>query len=270
MTHRGREAMIIFDLTVLAVSARDFYAHPSGVDDAVATFEYPLGTVQACVDALKDPGDRCLLKSATWTGEAATVKISGKHGNASAPIIIGAAGDGPVIFDGTIPVTSPWKKNSASPGFYTTELNSPVWQLFASPVSSKATLDLQMQIPARWPNARWDDKTMFHGPENWAHAGPVGTGSHNVTTGDGHLHGLLIFKSLAPCSSPHRSHRTCIPDIGACNASSDCCAYCNHNDLAKSGINATNAVAILNMWGDGTGMYVCMCACVHVCVCVCV
>ena len=196
--------MLLFVALVAdAARARDFYAHPSGVDDAVATFESPLGSVQACVDALKNPGDRCLLKSGTWTGEVATVTVSGKRGNASAPIIIGAAGDGPVVFDGTVSIDSLWKKASTSPGYYTTQSNSPVWQLFASPVSSTSSLDLEMQVPARWPNARWNDKTMFYGPENWAHAGPTGTGSHNVTTGDGHLHGS---SSVDPEPDPRSLH----------------------------------------------------------------
>jgi hypothetical protein len=47
-----------------------------------------------------------------------------------------------------------------------------------------------------------------------------------------------------------------IHDAGACNSTQDCCAFCNKNDLATSGINATGAVAIMNMWGDGTGVQV--------------
>ena len=213
------------------VTGRDFYAHPLGAHNNPGTFGSPLATVQACVDALVKPGDRCLLKAATWTGETATVSIRGKHGTAAAPIVIAAAGDGPVVFDGTIPVNTTWTKATSGKDHYTTTPNSKVWQLFARAKTRDALAPMDMQVPARWPNAAWSDKSMYYGPEHWAHAGPLGSGSHNVTTGEGHLH-----------------------DAGACNASQTCCAYCNKNDLAKSGIDATGAVAILNMWADGTGV----------------
>ena len=218
-------------LLIGLVEARDFFAHPSGAVGAAATFDAPLPSVQACVDALSQPGDRCLLKAATWTGERATVTVRGKHGSPAAPMVIAAAGNGPVVFDGTVLIETPWVRDAQ--GRFATTPPLQVHQLFARPKAAAATGAMEMQVPARWPNARFDDRSMYFAPENWAHAGPKGTGVHDVKTGDGRLQ-----------------------DAGACATGEECCGLCNHNDLAKSGVNATGAVAVLNLWAGGTGFQV--------------
>lgn len=203
---------------------RVFFVSPSSGDDkGPATAALPLASVQACVDRLVTPGDECRLQAGTYQGQG-TVVVSGKHGTAENPIIIAAAGDGEVVFDGTAAIRSAWKVQGS---IYSTSVDVPVWQLFGNG---------EMQVPARWPNAGWADKSVFQGPERWAHAGPIknNRSQHNTTTGVG----VLL-------------------DMGACadlDPPQPCCSVCNNNSLAKSGINATGAVAILNMWADGTGM----------------
>eukprot|EP01052_Picozoa_sp_SAG31_P027309 SAG31_NODE_2544_length_5534_cov_3.478197_3_plen_1059_part_00 len=222
-------------------SPRDFFAHPSGSDagHVPASFSSPLATVQECVNRLEVPGDRCLLKAATWSGSFSTVVVRGKHGTREAPIVIAAAGDGHVVFDGTIPVAdgSAWVKDAA--GRYHTNPPVPVYQMFAAlrgktfdESDFASSLDsMQMQVPARWPNARFDDKSMYFAPEHWAHAGPRGTGAHNTRTQNGHFQ-----------------------DRGACNSTADCCSECNANDLADSGVNLTGGIAVLNMWAGGSAI----------------
>jgi len=216
-------------------SSETYYCHPTGDDAGPATFAAPLQSVQACVDKLSDPGDSCLLKAGVYGGSAgtaaATVAVSGKHGTAAEPIVIAAAGDGPVVLDGTAPIATPWAPWTGAPAgadIYVTAPPFPVWQLFNGSSADAG----EMLVPARWPNARWSDKSMFEGPEHWGHAA-TGQGEHNTSTGIGYL-----------------------TDAGACNASTPCCASCNNNSLAASGIDATGAVAILNLWADGTGAQV--------------
>jgi hypothetical protein len=87
----------------------------------------------------------------------------------------------------------------------------------------------ELQVLARYPNARWDDKTVFMANEYWLKA--AAPGIHNLTTGEGLLR-----------------------DAGACKNPSDCCRTCNTHDLAKSGIDATGALAIINLWSCDTGV----------------
>ena len=193
------------------------------------------------VDSIVKPGDRCLLKSAVYSVEA-PVQVTRAIGTPAEHVAIAAAGDGPVVIDGTVGVHSlaadagsRWRPApEVAPNVFALQLrpDAEVTQLFIGNASADETL--QMLVPARWPNARFDDKTMYEGPEHWAHAGPAyGGGQHNVSTGVG-----LVY------------------DAGACRANDTCCSFCNNNSLAASGINATGAVAILNLWADGTGVQI--------------
>eukprot|EP00756_Hemistasia_phaeocysticola_P065414 Hpha_TRINITY_DN8539_c0_g1::TRINITY_DN8539_c0_g1_i1::g.146388::m.146388 len=196
-------------------------------------------SLEACIAGLKRPGDRCEIESGRYSMrdmQDGVLTVRGKHGESGAPMVITSASGDPadVVFDGTLPVNCSWKpyssgvvlqgqRNGAAGEPYVCKLDgiSSVNQLFVDEV---------MQVPARWPNARFDDKSMYMAPENWAHhkAG----GEHDpVKTGKGK-----------------------IVDAGACTNSSDCCSLCNFNDLARSGVNATGAIAIMNSWANGVGL----------------
>jgi hypothetical protein len=235
-------------VTVLAASplagieAADIYVHPSRGSDAHAgDRERPLQSLQACVDAVAKPGDRCLLQSAVYPLGRGPVRVDNKAGNRSARVAIAAAGDGPVVLDGTVAVSAlahgaaaGWRAApEVGPHVYALSLapGAEVAQLFSGFASAGDTL--QMLVPARWPNAGWTDKTMFEGPEHWAHAGPpFGGAEHNVTTGVGKL-----------------------LDAGACQSNQACCSECNNNSLAASGIDATGAVVILGLYPIVTFQY---------------
>ena len=129
-----------------------------------------------------------------------------------------------VEFRGTVPVklSSPWVKNGL------------VWQATVEePASGIAQLfdGNEMYTPARWPDALWRDGSMFLGPEHW---GQLNTSVHNLTTGYGK-----------------------ITDGGTCVQSpkpTDTKVHCDRmTGLAESGINATGAVIVLNMWGCDSG-----------------
>jgi hypothetical protein len=228
-----------------ALAFDTYFVHPSGNDDGNAGTDRaaPLRTLQRCVDAITKAGDRCLLKSGVYPVQA-PVHFKGVSGTPTDHVAIAAAGDGPVVIDGTVAVQSlaadasvgsSWRPApEVGPHVFALQLrpDAQVTQLFMGHASADETL--QMLVPARWPNARFDDKTMYEGPEHWAHAGPAyGGGQHNVSTGVGLLY-----------------------DAGACKSNETCCSYCNNNSLAASGINATGAVAILNLWADGTGVQI--------------
>ena len=82
---------------------------------------------------------------------------------------------------------------------------------------------------ARFPNARWSDKSVFYAVENWFRSKTPGV--HDTASGEGLLR-----------------------DQGKCADPADCCRKCNTHDLAKSGVNATGALAVLNLWSCDTGV----------------
>lgn len=90
-------------------------------------------------------------------------------------------------------------------------------------------IDGELQVLARTPNARWSDKSIFYAVADWFRS--TSPGEHNVSSGEGLLR-----------------------DQGPCASLASCCARCNTHGLVKSGVNATGALAILNLWSCDTGV----------------
>eukprot|EP01051_Picozoa_sp_SAG22_P007050 SAG22_NODE_483_length_9925_cov_3.568186_5_plen_573_part_00 len=199
---------------------RVFHAAVNGSDaNAGLSATAPLRTLCACVGALQGAGDECRLHAGTYEVGEQTCNVTGLRGTREQPVVVTAAGDGPVLVDGTLPISGPWVKEHRS-GLYAAGAPAATLQLF---------VDGEMQVLARYPNARWDDKSMFLANENWLKSRAGGT--HNLTTGQGVL-----------------------KDAGACTRPADCCRFCNTHDLAGSGINATGALAVVNLWKCDTGI----------------
>lgn len=134
----------------------------------------PFSDLQSCVDVLATHavGSSCLLLEGHYRFNR-TVIARGLHGAAGAPYLIASAPGHAAIIDGTLNVPTTWQWRE------TTQLltngtalhgghwvapwpdgRAEPWQLF---------VDDEMMIPARWPNARWDDKTVFD-DTYWARA----------------------------------------------------------------------------------------------------
>ena len=194
-------------LAQLTAAHTVYYAHP----------ETP-GSFCACVKQARLPGDECRLHGGRYYVAARCV-VDGTHGSESSPVVLASAGDGEVIIDGTIALSSAFTKRSdgvwgAPSG------GAKVLQLF---------LDNELQVLARFPNAKWSDKGVFFAVANWLRSTTPGT--HDLAT-----------------------HVGILRDQGACANMSTCCARCNAHDLAKSGINATGSFGILNLWSCDTGV----------------
>ena len=170
-----------------------------------------------CVSRLRLPGDECRLHAGRYQIGADVCEVSGLRGTEAQPILISSVGDGPVVIDGTVPIAGPW---SASGGHYTAPSgNNDFLQLF---------IDGELQVLARFPNAGWSDKGVFYAVANWFRSKAPGV--HNLATGEGLL----------------RDHGACEPG--------DKPGTCNSHDLAASGINATGALGILNLYSCDTGI----------------
>ena len=154
----------ILKLKMLATASaclygRVIHADPlHGSDANVGGHESPVQTLCACVGVLKQAGDECRLHTGTYEVGQQTCTISDLLGTAAQPIVIAAAGDGPVIIDGTIAVGGPWTK-TVQGLFASSVTSSPITHLF---------VDGEMQVLARYPNARWSDKTVFMANEYWS------------------------------------------------------------------------------------------------------
>ena len=176
------------------------------------------GSFCECVRNANAPGDECRIHGGTHY-VTSRCQIGNVRGTATAPIIIASAGDGEVIIDGTMALPGPWTQDKD--GKWTTSSGGhDILQLF---------IDRELQVIARYPNARWSDHGVFMAVKNWFRSKKKG--AHNVET-----------------------HVGLLRDQGACTDMSLCCGGCNTHDLVKSKINATGALAVMNLWRCDTGV----------------
>jgi hypothetical protein len=171
-----------------------------------------------CVQQLRHPGDECRLRAGRYEIGAARCEVAALRGTEVQPVRITSAGDGDVVIDGTLPIAGPWTASTG--GHYAAPSGGhKILQLF---------IDGELQVLARFPNAAWSDKGVFMAVKNWFRSKQPGV--HNLTSGEGLLR-----------------------DEGKCQPG-DQPGTCNTHDLALSGINATGALGVLNLYSCDTGI----------------
>ena len=145
---------LVLTISVSFLSATEYYVSPNGSDDNSGTIETPFQTIQHAADLMQS-GDNCYLRAGIYHEE---IQINNLNGNSSDPITFTNYQDEPVILDGTIPITSSWTVHDGN--IYKTTLTEDIWQLF---------VDGEEMVMARWPNARFDDETIWDQEQHWAH-----------------------------------------------------------------------------------------------------
>ena len=196
--------LLFFLLTQLPAEGMEYFVSLSGDDGNPGTISRPFQHVHKAVSVLK-PGDVCTLREGRYSEEVA---IMGLQGSPGSPITFRAFLGETVLFDGTVPLVSKWDKYKDN--IYKTTVETDTWQLF---------VDGTMQVNARWPNAFWNDFSVFD-YVYWGFSDMKSTYDHNTGTG-------------------------VMSDNGTQN-------------LAGSGLNATGAIAILNIgsWSTWAGYVV--------------
>ena len=205
------------------------YVSNSSALGGTGSLDDPFTSLQDCVDALVGTaaGSSCLLLEGTYSVNQ-TVVVQSLHGTLDAPYLIGAASPGAnVLIDGTLAVPGPWSLQSTSHTFTDGTVENGAhwvaeWPDDGRPEPWQLFVDGEMMIPARWPNARWDDRTVFD-DTYWAH----GSSSSTYCGSE-----LRDTQYAGPC-------RIVDGTTGPTPAGS--------RTLAASGINATGAAAVLNI-----------------------
>ena len=99
------------------------------------------------------------------------VTRSGVRGAADRPITIQSYNNEPVLFDGSIDISSGWKFEGKN--IYSKHIGEDVWQLFV-----KEDKGWQEKVNARWPNARFGKANgkvaSIYSRDSWAHANITG------------------------------------------------------------------------------------------------
>ena len=169
----------------------------NGKDSNPGTETCPLLRINTAINN-STPGDIIILHTGIYHEEIIYTGIS--------DLVIKAADGERVVIDGTVSISKDLNKTWSNPqnGVQQVELGIDAWQLF---------LDFKEEVPARWPNADFDDGSVFNRSHNWAH----GTMTPN---GNEYSNGELI-------------------DSGPVEG--------GHSGLNDSGINPEGAIAVLNV-----------------------
>ena len=188
-----KQVLYILVLIFTFSAASEYFVSLDGDDRNMGTLDKPWGHIQRALMELK-PGDVLTLRGGSYSEE---VTVSGLQGSPGNPITFRAYAGESVVLNGTARITGSWEKYKGS--IYRKSVDKDVWQLF---------VDDEMQVNARWPNAFWNDFSVFDS-NYW------GFSDKNSTFDKDSVSGVMV-------------------DNGTQN-------------LAGSGLNATGAIGILNI-----------------------
>jgi hypothetical protein len=136
---------------------RVYYVAKDGSDSNPGNEKKPFATIQKAVDAMTS-GDRLFVRGGRYHEN---VKVKDLNGSKVSPVVIQAYPGETVILDGTEAISSlqvsGWTKHSGS--IYKCTLSKDIWQLFVGD---------EIMISARWPNARYDDGSVWKQDDTWA------------------------------------------------------------------------------------------------------
>ena len=187
---------VLFILICGYCFASNYYVSNQGSDENPGTINSPFKTIQKAADVVVG-GDIINILEGSYHEEVTLNNTSGSQGG---PIIFQPFSNDRVVLDGTRPITTVWSNHQGN--IWKTELDFDIWQLF---------LDRKEQVMARWPNANFDDGSVWDKENHWAH------GTMDQSQEPAYENGTLIDK-------PH-----------------------GNVDLSSIGFSVVDAIAILNV-----------------------
>ena len=135
----------------IGYSQSTFYVSPLGNDLNLGTEGQPFLTINKAINSFEASGGTCILRAGIYQEELNLSNLN--------YITFKAYADEHVIIDGTVEIIASWTQSSGNPAIYETTLTQDIWQLF---------IDDEQQVPARWPNAQFNDESVFDQANHWS------------------------------------------------------------------------------------------------------
>jgi len=132
----------------------EYYVSNNGDLNNPGTIDSPFLNVQQAADIMQ-AGDICYIRQGVYHE---TVSLDNQDGLLGSPIIFTAYQNERVVFDGTVPLLLNWSEYSGN--IWKADIDFDIWQLF---------LDYKEMVMARWPNANFEDGTIWDKDNHWAH-----------------------------------------------------------------------------------------------------
>ena len=145
---------IIISLLLSFLLSNEYYVATYGDSANVGSFNYPFSSIQQAANVM-NAGDICYIRQGVYHEN---IKLESKDGSSGSPIVFSAYNDERVVLDGTVPINSTWSIFNGN--IWVAEIDYDIWQLF---------VDYQEMVMARWPNAFFEDGSIWDKESNWAH-----------------------------------------------------------------------------------------------------
>lgn len=194
---------------------RTVYVSPSGDDGNPGTIDAPIRTLCKAEKMIR-PGDSCYLRAGSYNG---SIRFKKLRATADKPVLISAYKNETVIFDGTEPVTSEWKKHKGD--IYRAKLKKDGWQLF---------LNNEIMTTARFPDASWGDGSIWDLQASCRH---MASNSHPGIMADERPSDRTVPRAVWD-EGAEKHKRQLPPDVNAVS-------------LANSGMDVSGAVAVMHI-----------------------
>ena len=145
---------IIISFLLSFILSNEYYVATYGDSANVGSFNYPFSSIQQAANVM-NAGDICYIRQGVYHEN---IKLESKDGSSGSPIVFSAYNDERVVLDGTVPINSTWSIFNGN--IWVAEIDYDIWQLF---------VDYQEMVMARWPNAFFEDGSIWDKESNWAH-----------------------------------------------------------------------------------------------------
>jgi len=145
---------IIISFLLSFLLSNEYYVATYGDSANVGSFNYPFSSIQQAANVM-NAGDICYIRQGVYHEN---IKLESKDGSSGSPIVFSAYNDERVVLDGTVPINSTWSIFNGN--IWVAEIDYDIWQLF---------VDYQEMVMARWPNAFFEDGSIWDKESNWAH-----------------------------------------------------------------------------------------------------
>ena len=145
---------IIISFLLSFLLSNEYYVATYGDSANVGSFNYPFSSIQQAANVM-NAGDICYIRQGVYHEN---IKLESKDGSSGSPIVFSAYNDERVVLDGTVPINSTWSIFNGN--IWVAEIDYNIWQLF---------VDYQEMVMARWPNAFFEDGSIWDKESNWAH-----------------------------------------------------------------------------------------------------
>ena len=146
--------ILIAQLLISFIYSTDYYVSKTGSLLNPGTFDSPFLNVQQAADIMQ-PGDICYIREGVYHEN---IIMDNNDGFLGSPIIFSSYNNERVLFDGTVSINSNWIPYSNH--IWVTDIDFDIWQLF---------VDYKEMVMARWPNANFEDGSIWDKENHWAH-----------------------------------------------------------------------------------------------------